>query len=81
MMNYRARDRISNWTAIILLGLLLVIMVGPLLMVVLNSFKTEAERIAFLFELYEKQAVPLDVKAAAAKKTTRSKGPSKVAVA
>ena len=46
-----------------------------------TSFKTEAERIAFLFELYEKQAVPLDVKAAAAKKTTRSKGPSKVAVA
>ena len=43
MLNYRARDRISNWTAIILLGLLLVIMVGPLLMVVLNSFKTEAE--------------------------------------
>lgn len=42
-MSYQTRDRISNWTAVVLLGLLLVMMVGPLLMVTLNSFKTEAE--------------------------------------
>ena len=38
-----ARTRIANWTTIAALALLLVIMVGPLLLVATNSFKTEAE--------------------------------------
>lgn len=34
-----------------------------------KSFATESERVAFLFELYERQAAPLAVKATPAKKT------------
>lgn len=37
------RGRLSNWVVIILLMILLLLMVSPLMLVVLNSFKTEAE--------------------------------------
>lgn len=46
-MSYAARSRFSNGLAIAMLTVLLVIMLGPLLMIVLNSFKTEAEYLAY----------------------------------
>lgn len=42
-VSYRNRSRIANWLVFILLAVLLVIMVGPMLMVASNSFKTETE--------------------------------------
>lgn len=42
-ISYRNRDRMANWTAWIFLFLLLLIMVSPMVLVTINSFKTETE--------------------------------------
>lgn len=42
-MNRHTQNRISNTLVVIALIVLLVLMIGPLLLVLLNSFKTEAE--------------------------------------
>ena len=42
-MSYSERSRFSNWMAIAMLTVLLLIMLGPLLLILLNSFKSEAE--------------------------------------
>lgn len=41
--NFANRSRFSNWMAVAMLTVLLLMMLGPLLMIVLNSFKSEAE--------------------------------------
>jgi raffinose/stachyose/melibiose transport system permease protein len=42
-VNYQARNRVANWTAFFFLFILLLLMVSPLMLVTINSFKTETE--------------------------------------